>query len=251
MKIQLLRHATLLVTVNEKKLLVDPMLGGIGVMPPIQNSSNEQRNPLVEFGVSLDFLQDIDGILLTHTHRDHFDETAIKQLPKHKPILCQPADQDKLMDLGFSTVYPVVDEFCWQGITIHRTGGQHGTGEIAEKMAPVSGYVLQTEGEPSLYVAGDTIYCEEVASALRIYQPNVIVVNAGGARFVTGDPITMAEADVVSVCRQAPKSKVIAVHMEAINHCLVSRSDLCAYLKQEGVMGQVIIPMDGEKLTLG
>jgi len=250
MEIQLLRHATLLVTINKKRLLVDPMLGRMGVMPPIQDSPNLKRNPLVELGASLDFLQNIDGVLLTHTHRDHFDEAAIEQLPKHKPILCQVEDKDKLKRLGFSNVCPVVDECCWQGITIHRTGGEHGTGEIAKKMAPVSGYVLQAEGEPSLYIAGDTIYCEEVASALLRYQPDIIVVNAGGARFITGDPITMAEQDVVSVCRQAPKSKVIAVHMDAINHCLVSRSQLYDYLEQEGVAGQVFIPMDGEKIIL-
>lgn len=248
MEVQLLRHATLLITINKKKLLVDPMLGRMGVMPPIQDSPNLQRNPLVELGIPLDFVQNIDGVLLTHTHRDHLDETAIEQLPKDKPILCQVEDKDKLERLGFSKVYSIVDEFCWQGITIHRIGGQHGTGEIAQKMAPVSGYVLQIEGEPSLYIAGDTIYCEEVASALLRYQPNIIIVNAGGARFITGDPITMAEQDVVSVCRQAQKAKVIAVHMEAINHCLVSRNELYAYLEQEGLADQVSIPMDGEKI---
>jgi L-ascorbate metabolism protein UlaG (beta-lactamase superfamily) len=249
MEVQLLRHATLIVTLNKKKVLVDPMLGGKGVMPPIQNSPTLQRNPLVELRIPLNF-QNIDGILLTHTHHDHFDETAIEKLPKDKPIICQPEDEDNLQRLGFLKVYSVTDELYWQGITINRTSGQHGTGEIAKKMAPVSGYVLQTEGEPSLYIAGDTIYCEEVASTLLKYQPNVIIVNAGGARFITGDPITMSEQDVVNVCRQAQKSKVIAVHMEAINHCLVSRKALYMCLEQERLVDQVFIPMDGEKIIL-
>lgn len=249
MEVQLLRHATLIVTLNKKKLLVDPMLGGMGVMPPIQNSPNLQRNPLVELRIQLDF-QNIDTILLTHTHHDHFDETAIEKLPKDKPIICQPEDEDKLQRLGFLKVYSVTNELYWQGITINRTGGQHGIGEIAKKMAPVSGYVLQTEGEPSIYIAGDTIYCEEVATALFKYQPNIIVVNAGGARFITGDPITMSEQDVLKVCRQAQKSKVIAVHMEAINHCLVSREALYMCLEQESLVDQVFIPMDGEKIIL-
>jgi len=54
----------------------------------------------------------------------------------------------------------------------------------------------------------------------------VIVVNAGGARFLEGDPITMMPQDVIHVCKAAPHAQVIAVHMEAINHCLLTRGEL-------------------------
>ena len=249
MNVQLLRHATLLVTISGKKLLVDPMLSKAGAMPPISNSPNQNRNPLVELPLKLDLQEDMDAVLLTHMHSDHFDAAAVRQIPKSKLIICQPEDEDKLKELGFLAVQSVQDKFCWGKITIHCTGGQHGTGEIAEKMAPVSGYVVETVGEPSLYIAGDTIYCREVATALAQYQPEVIVVNAGGARFNVGDPITMTAQDVAKVCRAAPKSRIIAVHMDAINHCLVSRNGLARDLRQEGLVTQVLIPQDGEKLN--
>jgi len=35
---------------------------------------------------------------------------------------------------------------------------RHGTAEIGRRIAPVSGFVLRAEGEPTLYVAGDTIF---------------------------------------------------------------------------------------------
>jgi len=123
MKIQLLRHATLLITINGKKILVDPMLGPAGGMPPFANSRCQERNPLVELGVKINFQQNVDGVLLTHTHSDHFDEAAIAQIPSDKPILCQPEDEEKLKKLGFSQVYSVQENFCWQGICITRTGG--------------------------------------------------------------------------------------------------------------------------------
>ncbi|MBC8015425.1 MAG: MBL fold metallo-hydrolase [Sporomusaceae bacterium] len=249
MKVQLLRHATLLVTINGKRILVDPMLGIAGVMPPIANSPNNHRNPLVELTIQLDFEQDIDGVLLTHTHRDHFDDAAAEQIPLNKTILCQPEDEEKLKKLGFLKIYPISDRLCWEGIIVQRTGGQHGTGEIGTQMAPVSGYILQAEGELSVYIAGDSIYCEDVSNALAMYEPNVIIVNAGGARFTVGDTITMTAEDVMQVCEKAPKSTIIAVHMEAINHCLESRISLRTRLEQEGVMNQVCIPEDGELLT--
>ena len=249
MEIRLLRHATLLITINGKKIVVDPMLSKAGVMPPIANSTNNRRNPLVDLSVQLDLEQDIDVVLLTHTHRDHFDDAAAEQLPLNKPILCQPEDEEKMRTLGFLEVYPIHETLCWEGVTIKRTGGQHGTGEIARQMAPVSGYVLQVEGEPSLYIVGDSIYCEEVSSAISMYQPSVVIVNAGAACFAVGDPITMTAEDVVKVCRRAPKADIIAVHMEAINHCLESRKQLRAHIEQEGLLHQVSIPIDGEIVT--
>lgn len=249
-KIQLLRHATLIITINEKKILVDPMLSPQGVMPPIQNSPNPQQNPLVEIPIRIDLQKDIDGVLLTHIHRDHLDEVAIKTLPLDKPILCQPEDESKLKEAGFLNLYPIHDELCWEEIMIKRTGAEHGMGEIAIQMAPVSGYVLKREGEPSLYIAGDSIYCEEVSRVLAMNQPKIIVLNAGGARFNVGDPITMTAEDVIKVCHEAPNAKVIAVHMDAINHCIESRADLRTRLKKEGLLKQVLIPMDGEVIKL-
>lgn len=248
MEIQLLRHATLLITINNKRILVDPMLSKARARPPIENSPNGYRNPLVELVAPSNFLKEIDAVLLSHTHSDHFDEAAIDQIPKSKLILCQPEDEGRLQESGFMQICTIGSDFNWDGIIINRTSGKHGTGEIALAMAPVSGYVLKTEGEPSLYITGDTIYCEEVDIILTKIQPSIVVVNAGGARFNIGDPITMTEEDVVKVCRKDPQAKIIAVHMEAINHCLLSRADLLNHLVQEELSHQVFIPMDGEIL---
>lgn len=250
MEIQLLRHATLVVKMNGKTLLVDPMLSQAQAMPPIENSTNERRNPLVEIGCLDDFLQQIDGVLLTHMHRDHFDDAAAQRLPKDKVVFCQQEDEDKLKALGFFQVCPIIEQYSWEGIKFVRTCGQHGTGEIGARMSPVSGYILQAQGEPSLYIAGDTIYCSEVEEALERYQPHIVLVNAGAAQFSIGDPITMTAQDVASVCRKSAASKIVAVHMEAINHCLLSREELRSYLKKEGFIERVFIPEDGQVLIL-
>jgi len=83
---------------------------------------------------------------------------------------------------------------------------------------------------------------------LRTYRPHVTVLNTGAARFTYGDPITMTEKDVVRVVRQAPFTKVVAVHMESINHCGLTRKDLARHLADNGIGEQVVIPLDGERL---
>lgn len=246
MKIQLIRHATIIVSIGGMKILVDPMLSPAGAMPPVLNSSNEKRNPLVDLPVDKAELLDIDAVLLTHTHRDHFDDTAAETLSKRIPVICQPEDEDKLTGLGFLMVYPVSDEYLWHEISFNRTGGRHGTGDIGKRMSPVSGFVLQAPGEPSLYIAGDTIWCSDVEKSLEIYQPRVTVVFAGAARFLTGDPITMTAEDICRVCRKAPETRVVAVHMESFNHCLLTRKELRNFLEKEQLLNQVLIPDDRE-----
>ena len=79
-------------------------------------------------------------------------------------------------------------------------------------MAPASGFVLRAAGEPSIYVAGDIDLVRRGAAALDVQRPDIVVVNAGGARFVEGDPIVMTADDVVALTRHIPGTPVVAVH---------------------------------------
>jgi L-ascorbate metabolism protein UlaG (beta-lactamase superfamily) len=254
MQIHFLRHATLVLAIEGLYILVDPMLSPAGAMPPVANAADDRRIPLVELPIAqveLEYMIDhIDAVLVTHTHRDHWDDRAAELLPKHLPILCQPEDETKIRQAGFGAVQSIAARHEWHGIELHRTGGQHGTGEIGARMAPVSGCVLRAAGEPTLYLAGDTIWCPEVEQALQSYRPDVVIVNAGAAQFLTGGPITMTADDVTQVCRALPAAQVIAVHMEAINHCLLTRSQLAIRLEDQGLASRVLIPSDGALVEL-
>lgn len=247
MRLRLIRHATLLLEYSGRKLLVDPMLDDVEARGPIEESPNPRRNPLVALPLTAaEVVEDVDAVLVTHTHSDHWDATAVELLRKNLTLFSQPEDEDKFRQQGFTNVQPIQKSDTWSGTEINRTGGQHGKGEIAKAMAPVSGFVLGAAGEPTLYIAGDTIWCEEVGSAIERFRPDVIVVNAGAAQFLQGEPITMTADDVIQVCKAALKARVIAVHMEAINHCLLTRADLAFQLEAARVEKQVTIPDDGE-----
>jgi L-ascorbate metabolism protein UlaG (beta-lactamase superfamily) len=247
MRLRLIRHATLLVEYRGHRLLVDPMLDDPGARPAIQDSPNPRNNPLVELPVSApEVVQNIEAVFVTHTHSDHWDAAAAKRLPKNLPLFGQPEDESTFRSQGFTAVKSISKSAAWHDTDITRTGGQHGTGEIGKAMAPVSGFVLRAKGEPTLYIAGDTIWCREVEEALREFRPEVAVLNTGAAQFLEGGPITMTADDVITVCRSVPEARVVAVHMEAINHCLLTRSDLAFQLEAARVSKQVAIPDDGE-----
>ena len=245
--VQLVRNATILATIDETTFLVDPMFTPQGEMPTVTDSpgvpeflttENQKRNPLVPLpDVDLDY----DAVVVTHRHPDHWDEAAKEELEADVPLFCQPEEAEAFTDEGFTDVRPVDDEATFEGITIHRTPGQHGHGDLAEGMGPVSGFVF--EGDETLYIAGDTIWYEPVEQTLDRFSPDMVVLNGGEAQFDQGEPITMGIEDINAV-REATDATVAVVHMEAINHCLLSREELRAETED------VVMPEDGEQVSL-
>ena len=234
--VTLVRNATLLMTVGETTFLVDPLFASEGALPPIDDTPNDRANPLVPMpDVDLSH----DAVVVTHRHPDHFDDAAREALDPDVPLFCQPAEAAAFRDEGFTDVRPVEDAASFGDVTLHRTPGRHGHGELAERMGPVSGFVF--EGDETLYLAGDTVWYEPVAETLDRFEPGAVVLNAGAARFNHGEPITMGVDDVAAV-REATDAAVAAVHMEAINHCLLSREELRTETED------VVVPEDGERI---
>lgn len=247
LSLRLIRNATCLIRYGGRTVLVDPYLSAAGAGPAINNSPNPRPNPLVSLPVpAAQVVTGIDATLVTHLHNDHWDAVARDLLPKNVTIFGQPADVARVSQAGFAAVRPVDADLSWEGTRIVRTGGQHGRGNVGRRMGAVSGYVLSRTGTPTLYLAGDTIWCPEVADAIGVHKPDVIVVNAGEAQFLEGGPITMGVDDVVRVCEAAPQATIIAVHMETVNHCVLTREALRAGLTRAGVRSRVLIPSDGE-----
>lgn len=250
MHLTLLRNAALVLDYGGRTILVDPMLDPKEARPAIPNTANARRNPLVELPKNAaERIATADTLLVTHLHQDHYDTTARDTLDKALPLLCQPDDAERLRGDGFQHVMPVATSLEWKDIRITRTPAQHGTGEIAQMLAPVSGFVLEATGEPILYLAGDTIWYEPVAATIDRLQPDVIVVNASGARFNVGDPIVMTAEDIAAVQRHAPDAQIVVDHLEAINHCGETRAYIDARLRELDARDRVYIPMDGETLT--
>jgi len=248
MRVQLIRHATLRVDLGGHRFLVDPMLSEMGAMDPIANAANSLRIPMTPLPFSVDEILDgVDALLITHLHRDHLDDAAVGILPRGLPLFCQPADSRRLRELGFTDIRPVSTAAEFEGIELIRTAGKHGVGLVGQLMGRVSGFVLRSPGEPSLYIAGDTIWCGAVREVLETITPDVVILNAGGAQFRSGSPITMTSADVARVSREHPAGEIIAVHMDAINHCLTTRQLLRAALVEQG-LERVHIPPDGAVL---
>lgn len=252
MRMTQVRNATMIVEIGDQRILIDPMLGAKGSQKEFRSLFSTERNPLVELTVSLDRLTNVDVVAVTHTHSDHWDLTAAGVLHRGIALIAQnDTDAAQFTVAGFTDVRVATEPVVIDGTTFTRTGGRHGSVEVmeawGEKLGVVSGYVITRPGEPVVYIAGDTVLTDDVRDAIARHRPDIIVLNTGEARFAEG-PLIMGASDIGSVHGMAPDAQIVAVHMEALNHCTVTRRDVRETARLLGIGSHVHVPEDGESL---
>ncbi|PWG68554.1 hypothetical protein DEM28_23765, partial [Enterobacter mori] len=134
-----------------------------------------------------EIISNIDAVILTHLHLDHFDEAAQTLLPKDIKIYTQnEEDAKEVKNVGFVNVEALESTNHIGNINMIKTPAQHGRGEILQVAGHVCGLIFQNENEQTLYISGDTVWYEEVEKTLESYQPEIVVVNGGDNQFNTG-----------------------------------------------------------------
>ncbi|MCT4496835.1 MBL fold metallo-hydrolase [Pseudomonas sivasensis] len=256
--LQQVRNATVKISYGGTTFLIDPMLAKKGTYPGFENTYRSNlRNPLVDLTESpTKVIAGVDAVIVTHTHLDHWDDAAQKALPKDIPLFTQHEEDAQLIrSQGFKNVRVLTDEAEFGGVKITKAGGQHGTDEmyaappLAKLLGEAMGVVFQAPGYKTLYLAGDTIWRKEVDQTIEKYHPEVIVLNAGKAK-VNGfeGAIIMGEEDVLRASQAAKNAKIVAVHMDAVNHMSLTREELRTYVKKQGIESRIDIPEDGASL---
>ncbi|WP_407435810.1 MBL fold metallo-hydrolase [Lelliottia sp.] len=255
MKITQIRNATQIITYAGRRFLIDPMLAAKDAYPGFPGTARaEIRNPMVDLPFDVETILDVDAIIVTHTHDDHWDRAAIDLIGKDKPIYVQnDSDADLLRSQGFHNLTVMTENSRFGDIQLSKThGGQHGTDrayavpELAERLGEACGVVFRHPDEKTLFIAGDTLWRADVAVELQKQQPDVVVLNAGYAHVIGFGPIIMGQEDVLNVHFLLPQARIVATHMEAINHCLLTRSALREYADANQMSDVLSIPQDGE-----
>ncbi|MBA8880456.1 MBL fold metallo-hydrolase [Phyllobacterium myrsinacearum] len=249
MQMQLIRNATLKLDYAGSTILIDPFFA---LKHSQRSITGRSPNPMTDLPASTDeILAGVELVLVSHLHADHFDPVAQELTPKHLPLICQPGDEETIRSFGFTDVTPLTQDLTWKNIRLTRRDGNHGTGAVLQLMGNVIGFTIEADNEPSIYWAGDTILYPPVIETIEATQPDIIITHSCGAKW-DGVLIVMDAEQTVEVCRIAPqKTKIIATHMEALDHATVTRNDLKAHAQAAAIDShKLIIPSDGEILHL-
>ena len=263
MKIHHLRNATFVIESGSNHILIDPYLSEKGKLPPFAFFRHKpKKNPIVSLPDNASQILDkVTHCLITHsqkvgiellTHTDHLDNPGKSFLRKNNiPVVCRQQDAAYMKKNGISVEaklnYWQPEQLLDGQITA--VPALHGHSWMNCFMANGAGFYLKLPDEPSIYISGDTVYTDDVSRALNEFKPDIAVVAAGTASLDVGGPILMPLDEIITFIKEAP-NKVIANHLESLNHCPTTRSQLKQELEKRDLLSKTFIPHDGETLTI-
>ena len=258
---QQIRNATVKIKYHGLTFLVDPYLvpkGASGCfsiapkpeMKKIKNPMNDLPFPIAEI------IKGVDAVIVTHTHGDHWDEDASKNIPTNIPIFVQnELEKNIIQKQGFKDVTIVGIETPFKGITITKKEGNHGTDDVikhfGEGFEVCMGFALRAPEEKTVYFTGDTVWTKNFEIAVEKFDPDYIVMNAALPLYegMEGSS-TMGQEDVKKCCDMYKKPKIIVTHLDSMAHCNCTSETIKKFAEENHISDRVIIPKDGETVEL-
>ncbi|WP_422378172.1 MBL fold metallo-hydrolase [Roseibium sp.] len=136
-------------------------------------------------------LGEVDHLLLSHLHEDHFDQTAEAALPKEMPTLVPAHDLDAMREKGFSDLTRAdwhkthVLETESASISITAVPADHSEDpDISALLGPGNGYWLRFQQggwSKTVYWTGDTFPTDTVLEAIKpLGSPDILIPHMGG-----------------------------------------------------------------------
>lgn len=263
MKITQIRSATNRLVYAGKTFLIDPWLAlrhafsfvDIPGRPYHIPDPMKEHLPMPFYDLPIsaeEVLQDVDYIIVTHLHPDHIDMsvtdgTVGAPLDKRVPIFCQnEEDAAVLKRSGFQDITILPKEGIQIGdATIRQVPALHGT---YIPCGNAMGVLFEAKEEKTFYLAGDTIWYEEVAATIKKYQPEVIALNACSAETLENGRLIMNDEDVWNVSLAAPHARLYITHMDNVAHAALTRYTMRGRLASRGIVNYDM-PADGESVV--
>ena len=163
MRLTLVRNATVILELDGRRILVDPMLDDAGARPPVADTANPVPNPTVPLPFPAEeVVRSVDAVLVTHRHRDHLDGRAEALLPRDVPVFCQLGGPVQLVAVDPLPQRRQRLPFRRRVVAIERRG-QRGRGERSDHI--VDGFL---PSDPSLERRDVERHCQPLAEQIEI-----------------------------------------------------------------------------------
>ncbi len=195
-RITYLGHATFrIVTPGDEQIIIDPFL------------TNNPTTP-----EELKRVGELDTILITHGHFDHFDDVEALAGQTGAVTISNFEIMSYLQSQGVETAQPIMKGGTAQvgGVKVTATNAFHGSsialddGSLIYGGEPL-GYVIEFESGFRLYHAGDTCLFGDMQLIGELYNPDL-------ALLPIGDRLTMGPLEAAHAARLLGVNHVVPIH---------------------------------------
>jgi L-ascorbate metabolism protein UlaG (beta-lactamase superfamily) len=238
-------NATTVLRLGDFTLLTDPAFGAAGSRVYLGYGAWTRRR--VDPALQAVDLTQVDAVLLSHLHGDHFDRAARERLERTLPILTTPQAERRLQRRRFAAVRGLPTWECheWtrgrQRLRVTAVPGRHGPGPVDALLPDVMGSVVELREHGrralTLYITGDTLYDANLAEIPRRFgEIDAMLIHLGGTRLL-GLLLTMDDRQGAAVTNLIRPRLTIPVHFDDYR---VMKSPLSAYLaraREQGFTG--------------
>lgn len=180
----------------------------------------------------------VDLVLLSHHgHKDNLDWEGLELIATGIPTLSTREAADHLF--GGS----VIGLDCWDSydlgvVTITAMPALHGPPGSEPLVGSVIGFILESPGEPTIYVSGDNASLPLVQQIADRFAPvDIALIFAGAARVPEIDAdLTLSSTDAATAAKILGATSVVGLHTEDWTHFSHTRADLEAAFEQSGLL---------------
>lgn len=225
--------------------------------------SKRRRPPALH----VDELPDLDAVLLSHLHGDHWDRVAERGLDHRLPVITTHAAAKTLRRRGFGDA---IGLSTWDStaiakgseqITFTALPGRHAPTLVNRLLPPVMGTMLTFRDASGatrhLYLSGDTLLIDELDDIpVRFQSIDAGVLHLGGTRLPAGNrlpfglTVTMDGRQGTEMVRRLDLPRVIPVHFDDYGVFASPLADFISAMTDQGMADRIVEIGRGQTVSL-
>ena len=252
--------ATTLIRYGELTVLTDPNFLHQGQRAYLGYGLTAKR--LTEPALSPEQLPELDLVVLSHLHGDHWDRRAQRGLDHQLPIVTTPHASKRLQLRGFPRA---IGLRTWgsheltKGSTrlrITSMPGRHAPGLLRRVLPPVMGSLLEfgSISQPvqlRMYLTGDTLFVDDLREIpVRYPALDAAVLHLGGTRLPGGLMVTMDAIQGADLLELLQPRLAIPIHYDDYGLFKSPLSDFRAEVTRRGLADLVRYVDRGDTVSL-
>jgi len=250
LKFTLVGGPTALLEIGTLRLLTDPTFDPPGTFPWAVTLTKNTGPALTREQVGA-----VNAVLLSHDqHADNLDRSGREFLSAASTVWTTPAGAQRL-GKNAKGLAP------WETAELHSPDGRrfrvtatparHGPAGIEPISGDVTGFVISSaEGQPLIYVTGDTVWFEGTAEVARRFPVKVVLLFAGAAQVRGPFHLTMDTNDALETAHHFPQAAIVPVHHQGWQHFTQNQDDLVRTFAALGIPDRLHHVFPGAPITI-